>query len=76
MTNISTKESNYIIYINLKTIMEQKNISVNELSRMTGIRYHIIKKYYLNDMCRVDLENLKKFCIALKCNPEDIIKIK
>lgn len=71
-----TRKSNSVIYIDLKTIMEQKNISVNELSKLTGIRYHIVKKYYLNHAYRVDLENLKKICIALKCNPEDIIKIK
>ena len=70
------KESNFIIYVNLKDVMNKKNITVNELSRMTGVRYHIVKKYYLNDICRVDLENLKKFCVALNCKPEDIIKIK
>lgn len=65
-----------VIYVDLKSIMKQKNISVNRLSIMTGIRYHIVKKYYLNQVYRVDLENLKKFCEALNCNPEDIIKIK
>lgn len=65
-----------VIYVDLKSVMKQKNISVNGLSIMTGIRYHIVKKYYLNQVYRVDLENLKKFCEALNCNPEDIIKIK
>jgi len=65
-----------VIYVDLKSIMKRKNISVNRLSIMTGIRYHIVKKYYLNQVYRVDLENLKKFCEALNCNPEDIIKIK
>ena len=65
-----------VIYVDLKSVMKQKNISVNGLSIMTGIRYHIVKKYYLNQVYRVHLENLKKFCEALNCNPEDIIKIK
>ena len=71
-----TKDSYSVIYVDLKKIMKQKNISVNALSKMTGIRYHIVKKYYLNQVYRVDLENLKKYCIALDCRPEDIIKIK
>ena len=71
-----TKSSDSVIFVDLKRIMKEKNISVNALSNMTGIRYHIVKKYYLNQVYRVDLENLKKFCIVLKCNPEDIIKIK
>ena len=68
--------TNSVIYVDLKSIMKQKNISVNGLSNMTGIRYHIVKKYYLNQVYRVDLENLNKFCIALKCEPKDIIKLK
>ncbi len=76
MLNELTKDANSVIYVDLKNIMKQRNISVNVLSNMTGIRYHIVKKYYLNQVYRVDLENLKKFCIALNCRPEDIIKIK
>ena len=76
MLNELTKDAYSVIYVDLKKIMKQKNISVNTLSKMTGIRYHIVKKYYLNQVYRVDLENLKKFCIALDCQPEDIIKIK
>ena len=43
-----------VIYVDLKSVMKQKNISVNGLSIMTGIRYHIVKKYYLNQVYRVD----------------------
>lgn len=76
MIDETTESSNSIIYVDLKQKMIEKKISVNCLSNMTGIRYHIVKKYYLNQVYRVDLENLKKFCVALDCNPEDIIKIK
>ena len=76
MLNELTKDANSVIYVDLKNIMNQRNISVNVLSNMTVIMYHIVKKYYLNQVYRVDLENLKKFCIALNCRPEDIIKIK
>ena len=66
----------HTIYVDLKTIMDKKKVSINELSRLTGVRYHIVKKYYLNQVYRVDLENLKKFCVVLNCVPGDIIKIK
>ena len=66
----------YTIYVDLKSLMDKKEVSINELSRLTGIRYHIVKKYYLNRVYRVDLENLKKFCVVLNCNPSDIIKLK
>lgn len=43
---------------------------------MTGIRYHIVKKYYRNEMYRIDLLNLAKFCDALNCEIEDILILK
>lgn len=64
-----------IIIVDIKTIMDQKKVSVNELSVKTGIRHHIVKKYYNGNIYRPDLYTLKKFCEYLKCEPSDIIKV-
>lgn len=55
------------VEVNLKNVMLKRKITVNQLSKMTGIRYHIVKKYYRNEMYRIDLLNLAKFCDALNC---------
>lgn len=65
-----------VIIVDLKSIAKKRNKSVYELSKETGIRYHIVKKYYQNDVYRVDLDILEKFCTALNCEPNDIIKRK
>lgn len=67
-------KENQEIIVDLETMLKRRNKSVYELSKETGIRYHIVKKYYQNDVYRVDLEILKKLCIALECMPADIIK--
>lgn len=64
------------VEVNLKNVMLKKKITVNQLSKMTGIRYHIVKKYYRNEMYRIDLLNLAKFCDALNCEIEDILILK
>ena len=65
-----------VIIVDLKSMAKKRNKSVYELSKETGIRYHIVKKYYKNDVYRVDLDILEKFCTALNCEPNDIIKRK
>ena len=65
-----------VIVVDLKSVLNKRKKSVYELSKETGIRYHIVKKYYRNDVYRVDLDILEKFCSALNCEPYDIIKRK
>ena len=64
------------VEVNLRNVMLKRKITVNQLSKMTGIRYHIVKKYYRNEMYRMDLLNLAKFCDALNCEIEDILILK
>lgn len=63
-----------ITIVKLKDIMKKRDISVYQLSKKTGIKYHILKKYYYNDVYRIDLTNIAKICYALDCNLYDIIR--
>ena len=69
-------KENQEIIVDLKTISKKRKKSVYELSKETGIRYHIVKKYYKNEVYRVDLDILEKFCTALNCEPNEIINRK
>ncbi len=62
-----------MIKITLDTALERHNISRYELSKRTGIRYHIIDNYYKNKVVRYDSFVLNKICMALNCKIEDII---
>ena len=63
-----------MIKITLDCALDKLNISKYELSKRTGIRYHIIDNYYKNKVIRYDSFVLNKICIALDCKIEDIIK--
>lgn len=62
------------IEFNIKDIMEQKNITRNKLSVLTGATYNVINRYYRNEITRLDLDVLARICFALDCKVEDIIK--
>lgn len=63
-----------MIRIALDEVLNNHNISRYELSKRTGIRYHIIDNYYKNKIVRYDSFILNKICIALDCKIDDIIK--
>ena len=63
-----------MIRITLDTALKYYDVSRYELSKRTGIRYHIIDNYYKNKVIRYDSFVLNKICTALDCKIEDIIK--
>lgn len=63
-----------MIRITLDTALKKFGISRYELSKRTGIRYHIIDNYYKNKVIRYDSFVLNKICTALDCKIEEIIE--
>ena len=59
-----------------KEVMDNKGVSISELSKIADIKYDIVKRYYYGEIVRYDSEVLKKFCIYLDCKIDDLIKIK
>ena len=63
------------IEIKLKSIMDQKNISVYRMSQLTSLKHSTVKSYYNNcPITRVDLDVLSKMCYVLNCKIEDILE--
>ncbi|HBT92404.1 MAG TPA: XRE family transcriptional regulator [Candidatus Veblenbacteria bacterium] len=63
------------VRIKLAELLEKKNMSQRELSRLTGIRLASINEMYNNDTSRLPLGNLAKICEALSCKIQDILKL-
>jgi len=61
------------IIITLDKILDSKNISQQQFSRMTGIRYPTINDMYLNKSKFIPLKNLAKICEVLECEISDIL---
>jgi putative transcriptional regulator len=57
----------------LQDYLDKRNITRYALSQRTGIRFHIIDKYYKNKVVRYDGYVLDKICTALDCRIEDIL---
>lgn len=62
------------ISLNLKEIMDEKNITRNYLTRVSNTRFEVINKWYNNDVEKMDLDILARICYVLECTPADIIK--
>ncbi len=56
--------------------LDKKQITRYELAKRTGIRFHIIDRYYKNQVVRYDSDLLDRICAALDCDISDIIEYK
>lgn len=59
--------------INLQKILYEKNISINQLSKMCDVKYDVVAKYYYNKMQYLSCDIISKFCYVLNCDVSDII---
>lgn len=71
---ISTVCSYGHVKIKLKAILEEKNLTRYQLSKITSTRFEVINKWYNGDIERIDSDVLARFCFALNCKVEDIIE--
>lgn len=59
----------------LPAIMAQKQVSIRELSRQTGITYTTVRAFYHSERRCVQLKVLEAICRALQVQPGDIYRI-
>lgn len=64
------------IEINLRKIMDAKNISRNALARAINTRFEVIDKWYNGHVEKIDADILARICYVLDCQPADIIVYK
>ena len=65
------------VEIKLKTIMDKKDITIYQLSKLTSLKHSTVKSYYNNcPITRVDLDVISKLCYVLECKIEDILEYK
>lgn len=54
----------------LKKMIEKKNISAAELCRRTGIPKTTLSSMFKNDVNKIDIDIFLKICDALDCDPQ------
>ena len=62
------------ISIDIKTIMDEKGITRNELARAIDTRFEVVNKWYSGVIEKIDTDILARICYALECLPQYIIK--
>lgn len=65
-----------MIKLKVKEYIDEHKITRYELAKRTGIRFHIIDKYYKNKVVRYDSYVLDKICSELECDVCDVIEYK
>lgn len=63
------------VVIKLDNLLQEKNMSQHELSRLTGIRQPSINEMCRNQTARLPLVNLAKICDVLNCEITDVIEL-
>lgn len=62
------------IQINLKQIMEAKNISMNQLSFRAEMQRTQLRNYRDNKVQRLDIDILKRICYVLDCDLHELVE--
>lgn len=62
------------IRCNLKKVMKQKNVNIYQLSRLSNIKYDVLKRYMANQVIKYDANVLSKICYSLGCNISDLLE--
>lgn len=60
--------------INLKNLLEEKNMSRNKLCSLIATNYDLVNRYYNNKVTRIDLDIVARICYVLDCDVSDLIK--
>lgn len=63
------------INIKVKDIMDKKDISIYQMSKLTELKHSTIKSYYTNaPLTRIDLDVVAKLCYVLECKIDDVLE--
>lgn len=61
------------IKFDIKSVMDNKGITINQVAKKTGLHHQVIKRYYNGTVERFDKDVLSKLCYVIDCNLNDIM---
>ncbi len=63
------------VIIKVNQLMDDKQLNIYRMSKLTGLKYSTVKSYYTNaPLTRIDLDVLAKMCYVLDCEISDILE--
>ncbi len=61
------------IKCNLKSLMQENNISKTKLVKKTGLHHKVIERYMTDSITKLDKDVLAKLCYILNCDLTELI---
>ena len=74
--SIITYKNYGTVYIDIKTLMNKKNITTTQMVKRTGLHNQVVEKYYNGTIERLDKGVSAKICFVLDCDLSDILYYK
>lgn len=62
------------IRLHLAELLEEKNVSMNQLSFRTEMQRTQLRNYRDNKLQRLDIDILKRLCYVLECDLHDLVE--
>lgn len=57
----------------LMDVMKKRKINISTLSRITGLKYDVILRYFEDKITKYDANVLAKLCYSLDCEINDVL---
>ena len=68
-------DTNYgVVKFKLKSVLEERGITMYSISKQTGIKYDTIKDYCNNSNVFYSFETIAKLCYVLNCDICDLME--
>jgi len=64
------------IEFDIKSIMNKKHITINQVVKKTGLHHQVVRRYYEGTVVRYDKDVLSKLCFVLGCELNEIMYYK
>lgn len=64
------------IIFDIKTIMDKKKITINQIVKKTGLHHQVVRRYYDATIERYDKDVLARICFVIGCDLNDIMYYK
>lgn len=62
------------VHLKLNTLMDERGITRNALSKAVNTRFEVIDKWYNNKIENIDLDILARICFVLDCQIDDVLE--
>lgn len=61
------------IHFTINKVMDEKQISRNQLAKLADVRFEVASKWYQGNIERMDIDVLTKLCFVLECDITDLM---